>query len=119
MPEIRSEGGTIVPPEETTTAGLRQSMLPATRQSMLPAIRSQVESALKETENATAGLQKLQEVTQRDIEEIARKYSGEKSSFLAAVGGGIAGAAGGVAISGALGVVVVVSGPFYGKAMRS
>jgi hypothetical protein len=67
--------------------------------------RAEVDSALHETEEATSQLRRIQDVTRKEIEDIAKKYSAEKSSFLVAVAGGIAGAVGGVTLHGALGLL--------------
>ncbi|HEV3073065.1 MAG TPA: hypothetical protein VHB47_01500 [Thermoanaerobaculia bacterium] len=73
--------------------------------------RAEVDSALHETEEATSQLRRIQDVTRKEIEDIAKKYSAEKSSFLVAVAGGIAGAVGGVTLHGALGLILAVTGP--------
>lgn len=79
--------------------------------SLTPALRGKAKSTLAEIDSATQKIEKLTDVSRKDIEDVARKYSGEKSSVLVAIVGAAFGSVGGIGVTTALGVTALLTGP--------
>lgn len=84
---------------------------------MRPETRAVVQSSLREIKSAGAEIQRLQDVTRAEIDQIAKKYSGETSSFLSAVVGGIGGSTVGVIVPGTMTLVAGPAGALLGAAL--
>ena len=75
------------------------------------ATRARAESIIADSVGVKDSLEKIGNISQDDLEEIANTYSTKPSTFLAAIIGGVVGGAGGIAIGGTLGAITLISGP--------
>jgi hypothetical protein len=78
---------------------------------MNPDTRNQVENAIEQTKKAEEQLDKIEDVSLEQAEQIARRYTKESSSTLVGIVGAIAGGTGGVALTAAVGTTLIVTGP--------
>lgn len=85
---------------------------------MNPDTRNQIENAIEQTDKAQEQLDKIEDVSLEQAEQIARRYTKESSSTLVGIVGAIAGGAGGIGLTAAIGTTLIVTGPL-GAAARA
>lgn len=73
--------------------------------------RAEIETAIQQTSKATEQLDKTDDFSIDQAEQIAKRYAKESSSTLVGIVGAIIGGAGGVAITAAVGTTMILTGP--------
>lgn len=76
-----------------------------------PTTKKKIAAVTKSIESVKSDAQRVAQVSRKELEDVAERYSRAPSTFLAAVVGGVVGTAGGITLSTVAGGLLIVTGP--------